>query len=250
MVDFGYREGLCHFPKLTFRKIKIDAKQERKRRDVFSLSEYDQLVYFMRSYASKKHSKDERELEERLLIRDFILIASNTCCRVGELWELRWSDVESIRTTTDELGRDVELVTLNIRAETSKVGRSRTVVSRGGEYFKRLRDRNENALDDDFLFAVPSIGKWMTKTRFYRHWQNLMDGIGINHKQRNMTYYSLRHFGITCRLRAGVSIFDLAEMTGTSATNIQNHYGHIDRQMLEASALKNFSVSREGLLEN
>ena len=50
MVDFGYREGLCHFPKLTFRKIKIDAKQERKRRDVFSLSEYDQLVYFMRSY--------------------------------------------------------------------------------------------------------------------------------------------------------------------------------------------------------
>ena len=250
MVDFGYREGLCHFPKLTFRKIKIDAKQERKRRDVFSLSEYDQLVYFMRSYASKKHSKDERELEERLLIRDFILIASNTCCRVGELWELRWSDVESIRTTTDELGRDVELVTLNIRAETSKVGRSRTVVSRGGEYFKRLRDRNENALDDDFLFAVPSIGKRMTKTRFYRHWQNLMEGIGINHKQRNMTYYSLRHFGITCRLRAGVSIFDLAEMAGTSATNIQNHYGHIDRQMLEASALKNFSVSREGLLEN
>jgi hypothetical protein len=58
----------------------------------------------------------------------------------------------------------------------------------------------------------------------------------------------LRHFGITCRLRAGANVFDLAKIAGNSITEIETHYGHFDQAMSRAAALKNFISSKEGLI--
>ena len=56
-----------------------------------------------------------------------------------------------------------------------------------------------------------------------------MSGIGIdNWMERKFTWYSLRHFGITMRIKAGVNIVDLAKMT-------------------LASVMKNFKISKEGI---
>jgi hypothetical protein len=44
MIDFGYREGYCHFPRFDFRKISI-TQDEIGKRDVFSLQEYDSLKH-------------------------------------------------------------------------------------------------------------------------------------------------------------------------------------------------------------
>ena len=88
MISYGYREGLCHFEKMDFRKIKIRQDQVGKR-DTFTLEEYDQLIYFLRSYTSKKHCPNEEERLERKLVQDCLLIGSNTLLRVGELWQLK-----------------------------------------------------------------------------------------------------------------------------------------------------------------
>ena len=74
-----------------------------------------------------------------------------------------------------------------------------------------------------------------------------MRGIGIEYKERNLTWYSLRHFGITCRLKAGASIFDISKIAGTGVTNIEQRYGHFDQSMARSVALKNFSFSRDGI---
>jgi hypothetical protein len=74
-----------------------------------------------------------------------------------------------------------------------------------------------------------------------------MLGIGIDYKKRNLTWYSLRHFGITCRLRAGASVFDVSKIAGTSVAFIESNYGHFDQAMSRAVALKNFSFSKEGI---
>ena len=87
MIDFGYREGYCHFPRFDFRKISI-TQDEIGKRDVFSLQEYDNLVRYMRVYTSKKECPDTNLRKERLIVRDAVLIASNTMVRVGELWGL------------------------------------------------------------------------------------------------------------------------------------------------------------------
>ena len=73
-----------------------------------------------------------------------------------------------------------------------------------------------------------------------------MNKAGFDYKTRNITYYSLRHFGITCRLRAGANVFDLAKIAGNSVGDIEKHYGHFDQAMSRAVALKNFTYSKEG----
>ena len=66
---------------------------------------------------------------------------------------------------------------------------------------------------------------------------------------RKITYYSLRHFAITCRLYAKVSIFDVSQWAGTSVQFIQDHYAHVDQSKQRADALKSFTVDEHGLVE-
>ena len=77
-----------------------------------------------------------------------------------------------------------------------------------------------------------------------------MEGIGIdNRKERKLSYHSLRHFGITMRLRVGVPIFEVATMSGTSVGHIESHYGHIDERMKIGAALKNTKINKIGIGE-
>ena len=248
MMKMGYRNGYTHFDKFDFRALNIKADEKNHRRDTFTLQEYDALVRFMRRYVADKELKNENERLERMLIRDCVLIASNTMLRVGELWALKWGDIESIRVERDENGNEVHLVTINVREETSKVRKSRRVISRGGEYFERLKSRAEYVNDDSFIFCGIGGDKKISRQKWYIHWKNLMDGIGLEYKKRNVTWYSLRHFGITCRVRAKVAVLDIATVAGTSVNHIQNTYGHYDDDMLRSTALKNFTVERDGAI--
>ena len=244
MIAYAYRNGLAHFDKFDFQSIKI---KDIRTRDIFSLDEYDDLVKYLRVWVSNKQKISAAEQLHRLLIRDCILIASNTMLRVGELWQLRWKDIEKYEELSDESGRKVTIVTLNVRSEIAKTRRSRKVTTRGGEYFQRLHSRAEHKGKNDFIFCGKSGDVRLPKMMFYDAWADLMRGIGIDYKERNLTWYSLRHFGITCRLKAGASIFDISKIAGTGVTNIEQRYGHFDQSMARSVALKNFSFSRDGI---
>ena len=244
MIAYAYRNGLAHFDKFDFQSIKI---KDIRTRDIFSLDEYDELVKYLRVWVSSKRKISAAEQLHRMLIRDCILIASNTMLRVGELWQLRWKDIEKYEELSDESGRKVTIVTLNVRAEIAKTRRSRKVTTRGGEYFQRLHSRAEHKSKNDFIFCGKSGDVRLPKMMFYDAWADLMRGIGIDYKERNLTWYSLRHFGITCRLKAGASIFDISKIAGTGVTNIEQRYGHFDQSMARSVALKNFSFSRDGI---
>ena len=76
-----------------------------------------------------------------------------------------------------------------------------------------------------------------------------MDGIGIdNHKERKLEWYSLRHFGITCRVKANVNLIDLSKLAGTSVNHIENTYLKYSEEQSRTSALKNFIVNRDGTI--
>jgi integrase len=250
MMKFAFREKYnSHFETFEFRKSKI-TQEEEIRRDTFTLEEYDKLISVMRSWAAKKNSSNEKTLRERLLVKDCIYIASNTMLRVGELWQLKWNDILGYADEIDETKKKVTLVTIKVRPETAKTRKTRTITVRGGQYFKRLYDSisKNNRGKDDYVFCADAGTDRFPRHKFYRAWKELMDLVGINHKERNITYYSLRHFGITCRLRAGANVFDLAKIAGNSITEIETHYGHFDQAMSRAAALKNFISSKDGLI--
>jgi integrase len=248
MMSMAWHKGFSHFDKFEFRTLRINFDDEVRRRGVFELEEYDGLIRYMRTYCSKKECADKKERSERLLVRDCVLIASNTMLRVGELWALKWGDIERIEKKTRTGSDAVQLVHLRVRAETSKVRKTRQVVSRGGQYFARLKERAKHTSDDDYVFASIGGTSRIAKQKWYAHWRNLMIGSGIDWKKRNITWYSLRHFGITCRLRAGVSLNEIREIAGTSVSTIERHYAHIDESMLRRAAMKNFKIDNEGLL--
>ena len=247
MMKYGYRVGLSHIESLDFRKMVIKA-DDVGRRDIFQLDEYDRLVRYLRTYVSKRACPDEDERMERMLIRDAILIASNTMLRVGELWQLKWKDIISIDDVFDENEKRISLVTINVRAEISKVRKSRRIPVRGGDYVKRVKARAQHTNPEDFVFCA--IGK-NTKVRahtWYDHWKVIMNAIDIpDYVERQLTWYSLRHFGITCRIRAKVLLSDIAQLAGTSVAHIENTYGHFDDDMLRDASMKNFSVDTYGI---
>lgn len=244
MMGFAYREGYAHFDRFEFAPIKI---REAVSRDTFKLEEYDQLVRVLRKWCSKGEVHDQREYAVRLMIRDAILIGSNTMLRVGELWQLKWGDIIGYENLRDDTNKPVVLVTLKVRSEIAKTRKSRLITTRGGEYFKRLRERTQFKKPHDYVFAGITGDERFSRRKFYDAWEQLMKATGINYKERNVTWYSLRHFGITCRLRAGASVFDVAKVAGCSPMYIDQHYGHFDQQMARSVALKNFTITKEGI---
>lgn len=244
MMKFGYREGLSHFEAFEFQKFRMN----EERRNTFELREYDRLIHFMRKWSAEK-GLSESALNERLMIRDMVLTAANTMLRVGELWSLRWGDVLGYENHQEESGKKILLVRIKVRAETSKVRKSREITVRGGEYFKRLYDRTRFRNSEHLIFHSGDGKTQFRKTKIYAYWEELMRGIEVPYVERNITWYSLRHFGITCRLAAGASVFDVAKVAGSSSSNIDNHYGHFSQDMSRSMSLKSLVIHKDGIEE-
>ena len=167
---------------------------------------------------------------------------------VGESRQLTWGDINKFETHYDENEKQVQLVNFTVRAETSKVRSTRQMITRGAEYFLRLKKRTEFTEPHHLLFSLNGVVP-LDDRKWQRHWYYLMDAIGIqNHRERKLTWYSLRHFGITMRVMANVSLIDLSKLAGTSVTHIENTYLKYSEAQSRTAALKNFSINADGTI--
>ena len=134
----GFDEGLHSvqhyvFPSISRRGVDADTL----RRSTYTDDEYRRITRALISYTAKKTAKAEFLSEDerftRQLVRHFFLIGANTMMRFGELYQLKWGNVETYSA------EEQRLVTINVLAETSKVRQSRVIKVRGGKHFDRLR---------------------------------------------------------------------------------------------------------------
>jgi len=235
MMKWAFPAYNHRFERFTFREIITKGgNRDERRRDTFTLEEYRNVVRVMRVWVKNGEKIDAVTCYNRQIFQLCFLIGANTMLRVGELWKLRWSDIGGFKKTKSEKGHNLHLVEINVRAENSKVRRNRKLVGRGGEYLKRLKAVSQYHAKEDFLFHTYNSPNQLSKFSFYRMWGEVMTVSGLgNFAERKLTWYSLRHFGITQRLRAEVEISALANMVGTSVAQIERHYGHIDSNMKE-----------------
>lgn len=120
---------------------------------------------------------------------------------------------------------------------------------RGGEYFLRLKEGSAHTESDVFVFSVTEGNARLGRNRWHSHWSNLMRVIGVDgYETRKLTCYSLRHFRITCRIRAGNSYSEISAMAGTSASYIEADDKHYDDSMLKTAALKSFRIDSTGVV--
>ena len=73
-----------------------------------------------------------------------------------------------------------------------------------------------------------------------------MDELGYDEDgSRNLTWYSLRHYGITMRIAAGNTYETIAMIAGTSAKEIEKTYRHILREEMRTAATREMEVINE-----
>jgi len=224
MMKYAHKKSFTDFDVFDFRKVGKE-QSALERRDTFDDDEYEQIRTFLRSWVAKKNNKDSKIRIRRMMIRDMFFAASNTLLRIGELVNLRWSDILEYEESRDNIGHRITLVTIRVRSQTSKVRKERIITVRGGEYFRRWHKASKN-----------------TKA--------IMDGSGIIRSEKNLTWYSCRHYGITQRLKAGANVFNLAKIAGTSVAQIEIHYGHFDQSMSRATSLLNYRYNKERTKES
>jgi len=250
MCKYAYEEKLIDIPKFEFPQIKIrGASKDAIRRQTFTDEEYNRLCRAARSYAAKKNTEDEDERFEKELVRHFILVGANSMLRVGELIQLKWG---CVKTYDKRLRKDDEeslrLAEITVKAETSKVRNERICSARGGEYFDRLKKLSNHTGDDDFVFTHHT-GNLISERVRNRHFGELMELAEIDDwKKRKIHYSSLRHYGITKRVQAGVNILKLAQNCGTSPKHIQDTYYHASLRDMEETALLPYESGDDGYL--
>lgn len=204
----GYR-GRTPLPTYSFTSVKKIVRPS------FVITEYRTLYKELRKWIYEADDEDRRYT--RRLLRDYVLILSNSGIRVGEANNLQWRDVVEFK---DEMGRKNYM--LNVRGKTG----SRTVIPRTNavRYLDRLAERHTERKQDDYIFRMRNGKKIITLIDQFQHVLKRAGILNSRDGERH-TLYSLRHFYATMMLKKGIPVYDIARNMGTSVNIIWQYYG-------------------------
>ena len=147
-----------------------------------------------------------------------------------------------------------------MRGETSKVGNTRKFVVKDYGYFlgllmlqaRRVNANTKEAEAREFvlneLLFKGSTTTAITPRAILHHFEKVLLKAEVkNVKVRNIVPYSFRHTFITKRVNSGLPIASVAEMCGTSITQIEKTYYHTTEAKMISNALADYEY-KDGLL--
>jgi integrase len=211
-------------------KLKNNGKKGTAR-EAFSLSDYKSLVGYMPSWIDKGHTEKTNQM--RRLLRDYVLVLSNTGIRHGtEAMGLRWRDIEWITQKNGE-----RFLRLTV---TGKIGKREPIARHSTEdYLRRLQERRphlakltfDELLKEKVNEKVFVLEDGTETNSLAGTFRTLMRDSGLD-KDRDVklrrSLYSLRHtYAHLSILSESMDVYTLAKQMGTSVKMIEQHYGHL-----------------------
>lgn len=195
----------------------------------FSVTEYNSMTKYIINWVKRGHTEKTRQMRE--LLRDYVLILTNTGMRHGtEAMGLKWKHIEWIRVGGDRY------LQMTVKGKTGQ----RTLIARRNtqEYLGRIQERfadlKKHSFDallkkkvDQYVFRLRSGERTPSLNGTFRV---LMrdSGLSTDSMGKNRTLYSLRHtYAHFALLKDGMDHYALATQMGTSVKMIEEHYGHI-----------------------
>lgn len=151
--------------------------------------------------------------------RDFLVVAVLTGLRLGELINLRWTDINFGQRT---------LLVQNSEQFTTKTGRSR-VLPIGEELrtmFLALRERTST--NDTFIF-VDRRGRQLKEKTVSHKFKRFIRKAGLNDK---LHFHSLRHTFASALIANGASLYQVQKLLGHTTSRTTEIYAHLLPQHL------------------
>ncbi len=208
----------------------INKTRDSDRRPDFTLDEYTELFKHMRSWVKK--GRTSKSVNMRELLRDYVLILTNTGMRHGtESMGLKWKNVSEF------IEGDYKYIAIWVDGKTGK--RELIARHRCATYLQRIHKRAEDlkhlawdellaAGRDEYVFRLPDGSRTNSLNQTF---EALLIDAGLlqdRNTNQNRTLYSLRHTYATLSLiRGAVEPHVLARQMGTSILMIDKHYSHL-----------------------
>ena len=180
--------------------------------------------------------------------------------RRGEQLQLRWTDVDNDLEYREDT-RKYELLKIKVRCETSKVRQTRRfIIKDDAKYFEGLmklqiklfelgkvsETKLLSVLGDRLVFTTNGTTAITARSIGY-HFDKIMTLAKISTNDRDLVPYSFRHYFITKRVNSNLPIASIAEMCGTSITQIEKTYYHTTEDKMVSNALADYEY-RDGML--
>ena len=261
MMAWLYKHKETYIDGFDFKKLKaVDKGSEANRRNTFTDNETARWTVELSKYI-KEAEKDLTEPNNfvKAVCGYYLGFSLITGLRRGEQLQLKWSDVEDMEHT-EARGNGFDLIKVTVRGETSKVRKTRKFVVKDSVYLKGLieltRQRHKGKITelkllelvkDELMFSTN--GKTAITARAIGiHFDKLVALAKIpNSDKRGLVPYSLRHYFITQRVNSNLPPAIVAEMCGTSITQIEKTYYHTTEEKMVSNALAGYYV-KDGLL--
>lgn len=264
MLSWLYRRNETYIEAFDFKPLKrIDRGDEALRRSTFTDEEVIVIKQELEKYiAEAKGNVDEEGNMSKVINGYYLLISIITGLRRGEQLQLKWSDIKWLEKNVKGQAEDdtYSLVKITVRAETTKVRKTRRFVVKDWEYFNELfkllqpryvKANKENkkikAFGDTFVFSANGVSMLTPRAIGY-HFDKIVELAEIKDTDtRDLVPYSFRHYFITDRINRGATPTQVAETCGTSTAQIEKTYYHTTERKMIENAMPEFYY-KDGLL--
>ena len=262
MMKWLYKHKETNIDGFEFTKLKrVDRGNESLRRNSFT----DDEIKDIRIELDKYIAEAQRNISEngnlvKAIVGYYLVISLIFGLRRGEQLQLEWRDYEEFEHKLS--GKDYALVKLTIRAETSKVNKTRRVVEKDIGYFddllklqhprfvelQKTKDKSEQIKFANALVFSANGKNPISNRAIAYHFDKILKLAKIkNVESRNVVPYSFRHYYITQKVNSGLAPTAVAEIAGTSTTQIENTYYHTTQEKLIANAFAGYTI-KDGML--
>ena len=261
MMAWLYKRKETYVDGFDFKKLpKLDRGKEENRRDLFTDTEFRAIAVALDGYI-KDAEKDLSNAENLMQAITAYYLGFNaiTGLRRGEQLQLRWSDIEEMEHKQAQKNK-FDLLKITVRGETSKVRKTRKVVIKDTGYFYRLlklqisrlgenikESEMQKRMGSNLMFSFNNKNSITPRAIGY-HFNKVLKLAKINNiETRDLVPYSFRHYFITQRVNSNLPPAAVAEMCGTSITQIEKTYYHTTEEKMVSNALADYEY-RDGLL--
>lgn len=264
MMHWQFKRNEAYIEGFDFKPLKrIDRGDEALRRSIFREDELRAVRDKLESYvAEAKRDIDDGDNFSKAITGYYLLVSMISGLRKGEQRQLKWGDITHLEPSVAGGDEDEtrSLVKIQVRAETTKVRKTRHFVVEDKEYFEELfnltQPRYVMATKDEpqavkfahtLVFSKDGQAQLTSRAIGYLFDKMLEDAEIKDTDSRTLVPYSFRHNFITDMINRGANATQVAETCGTSTMQIERTYYHTTEEKMIINAMPGFDY-RDGLL--